>query len=1134
MSGFEALGLACCVFQTISFTRETASVCKAIYHGQKTPDSMLEENATAMIQATNEVKASCRVISTPEERCLANIAGECAKTAKKLEEEVQKITKLHKKGDLLAAARARARSVWKRTYIEELDGDLDRYRGTMQNLLINQICNQTKALELQQRQDFDKLDQKLQSFVANIAAGRTNMEELLRTEGSLTREHVTAEATRAAKSVEAHVTKEVQEHELKTATENQRERLLGSLKFQEMNQRQNAITDPEDATFERIFRAYKNTINVGEAIETRDVTDEIDVVWQRFVDWLRSGESLFWIQGKPGSGKSTLVRYIIDNEATQTLLNQWHSGTRIISHFFWKIGTPMQNNIKGLFCSLLYQLLQDNEKLVSFLIRKFLFTGSKNHPHDWSDRDLERVLLAALKEREVEQPVCIFIDGLDEYNGGDGDHGLMERIQGLIESDKVKLCVASRPEPRLLNRLNKAPYLKLQDLTRPDMRAHIQTTFNKTVPNRQLSVKELDALADRLLMKAEGVFLWVHLAIHSVVRGIENEDPWDLLVSRLMQLPNALEDLYADMWKRLNQDQPLYRESAATYFQIIIGAGEEYFIPEFDEKEDVQLSIPYLTSLYIACATQPTLQKTSLPMSVGTNFEGQLRELCRKTESEIRARCAGLVEITTPESPMDEGDLPDEENPMWELLNSVDFIHRTAHDFLVDTEQGKQILSQGKFSRSEMYFKTMKGALCWIQLVSKAFETSYGITDVLGELAKSFKLQGEYKDSSHWAMELPSVTQSFYERGFLDHWHIRWPRTPFLMHVLETEPTLFALVEKSINATLATDILRGITWSDLSEEDNPRELAANLLSVGADPVAVSPHAVGYDSLTGSFTHILRRNAIWTLLHEFLLPLSYRVFPGSLTARRATEAAAAMLELCPAFDNWGMLEPFSLTPDRGVELFDTSQLAGINDMGFESYFISGTAVILVLEANTSFLLKHVLESLSTPDRTELKSMVQQLEARITNPVARVSSLFLDPRSGQGGWFRVLDPSPFQSIIALIFSYAPKPDGNRKADSRLLFQKWHEIALSLTEDANVLESISEEDVFAAQVDERRLGPCRLDQGGFDWPREFQKLSNSGHHPKGFPYLCATARLYGSTSGSDSSSGSSSAQEHDAEAF
>jgi hypothetical protein len=139
MSGFEALGLACCIFQTISFAHETTGVCMAIYRGQKTPDSMLEERATAMIQAAEGVKASCRGTSTPEEQCLVDTAQKCATTATELAGEVQKITKLHKKGDLLAATRARTRSLWKKRQIEELDGILRGYTETMQTLLLNQV-----------------------------------------------------------------------------------------------------------------------------------------------------------------------------------------------------------------------------------------------------------------------------------------------------------------------------------------------------------------------------------------------------------------------------------------------------------------------------------------------------------------------------------------------------------------------------------------------------------------------------------------------------------------------------------------------------------------------------------------------------------------------------------------------------------------------------------------------------------------------------------------------------------------------------------------------------------------------------------------------------------------------------------
>ncbi len=36
--------------------------------------------------------------------------------------------------------------------------------------------------------------------------------------------------------------------------------------------------------------------------------------WSDFVDWLREGSRIYWINGKAGSGKSTLMKYIHDNE----------------------------------------------------------------------------------------------------------------------------------------------------------------------------------------------------------------------------------------------------------------------------------------------------------------------------------------------------------------------------------------------------------------------------------------------------------------------------------------------------------------------------------------------------------------------------------------------------------------------------------------------------------------------------------------------------------------------------------------------------------------------------------------------------------------------------------------------------
>ncbi|KAF5005655.1 hypothetical protein FDECE_7911 [Fusarium decemcellulare] len=206
MSGFEALGMACSVFQTISFAHETIRLCRDIYRGQKTPDSTLEENATAMIQASDQVKASFHATTTPEEQCLMNVAEKCTKAATKLSNEVQKITKLQQKGHLFAAVHSGVRSLWKRSEMKDLDDSLRRYTEIMQTLLINRVCTQAKASKLKQRQEFLNLDQKLQTFILQIDAGHTKIEDLLKAEGVVTRSHVTNETTRAVESVKAHIT----------------------------------------------------------------------------------------------------------------------------------------------------------------------------------------------------------------------------------------------------------------------------------------------------------------------------------------------------------------------------------------------------------------------------------------------------------------------------------------------------------------------------------------------------------------------------------------------------------------------------------------------------------------------------------------------------------------------------------------------------------------------------------------------------------------------------------------------------------------------------------------------------------------------------------------------------------------
>lgn len=87
--------------------------------------------------------------------------------------------------------------------------------------------------------------------------------------------------------------------------------------------------------------------------------------WDNFAKWLgeqRLGEDdgLYWIEGKAGSGKSTLMRYIFDNKQTRLLLRKWSCEDEplLVSFFFWRSGKiEDQASHEGLQRSLLYDIL---------------------------------------------------------------------------------------------------------------------------------------------------------------------------------------------------------------------------------------------------------------------------------------------------------------------------------------------------------------------------------------------------------------------------------------------------------------------------------------------------------------------------------------------------------------------------------------------------------------------------------------------------------------------------------------------------------------------------------------------------------------------------------------------------------
>ncbi|KAK3905627.1 hypothetical protein C8A05DRAFT_41428 [Staphylotrichum tortipilum] len=241
--------------------------------------------------------------------------------------------------------------------------------------------------------------------------------------------------------------------------------------------------------------------------------------WAGIPDWLRSRSGLYWVSGKAGCGKSTLMKHMYHHEATKELLSQWAAGSPLITgcFFFWYLGTPEQKTYEGLTRTLLHHILDSDSSLIPQLLPESV---ERDVTESDSNASLTLPTFAetqAAFERLSRTPVkaCLFIDGLDEYSGG--FQGGISFVKSLCRHPNIKVVVSSRPEPDFADAFVGKPMLRMQDLTKPDIGRYVLDTaghhpyLNSLIQRTETQVRAKELLVG-LIDKANGIFLWIVLA----------------------------------------------------------------------------------------------------------------------------------------------------------------------------------------------------------------------------------------------------------------------------------------------------------------------------------------------------------------------------------------------------------------------------------------------------------------------------------------------------------------------------------------------------------------------------------------------------------------------------------------------
>lgn len=313
----------------------------------------------------------------------------------------------------------------------------------------------------------------------------------------------------------------VSSHEPKVVTMNEREETcLQSLQFPNMNQRTQNLADPAEGTCRWLFRHGI------------------------FIDWLTDKNQsqscgLLWLRGKPGSGKSTMLKEAFFRVTKDMDGSECH----VASFFFNAKGDDLEHSQIGMLRSILHQICSRDPDLLRALLgmvqdRRAL-RGEDMAPWD------EEELRAFFKPQTIghKKRIIVFIDAIDECDSEsmrDVVHFWREITETAQHAGaQLSVCLSSRHYPAIT--VNNCPEIIMENHNHPDIVDFVGRRLDLGMSGRP---EDRKAIQQKMLEKSGGVFLWVSLVLKDILR--KKDEGWGMkaLLKDLNSVPRELEDLF--------------------------------------------------------------------------------------------------------------------------------------------------------------------------------------------------------------------------------------------------------------------------------------------------------------------------------------------------------------------------------------------------------------------------------------------------------------------------------------------------------------------------------------------------------------------------------------------------------------